>query len=113
VPIITVSHKGSATEAPLETLRRELPAIVSRTLDCPEEPFDRNLRPGDVNLRFLPALPDQESLDYLVEIRTTWTQSRRENLKERSGQIRAALEKLGLERFGVWIELLEAAWSQA
>jgi hypothetical protein len=112
VPIVTVSHKGSADEAVLETLRHELPAIVSRALECPEEPFDGNLHPGDVNLRFLAALPDQEGLDYLVEIRTRWTQTRSENLEARSDEIRVALEKLGLERFGVWIELPQAAWSQ-
>ena len=112
MPIVTVSHKGSAAEAVLETLRRELPAIVSRALECPEEPFDGNLRPGDVNLRFVAALPDQEGLDYLLEIRTRWTQSRRDNLEARSDEIRDALEQLGLERFGVWIELPQAAWSQ-
>jgi hypothetical protein len=113
MPIVTVSHKGSAAEAVLETLRRELPAIVSRALDCPEEPFDHELRPGDLNLRFLPALPDQEGLDYLIEIRTRWTQSRREDSAARSDEIRSALQGLGLQRFGVWIELLQAAWSQA
>jgi hypothetical protein len=113
MPIITVSHKGSAAEAVLETLRFELPEIASRALDCPEEPFDGNLRPGDVNLRFLPALPAQESLDYVIEIRTRWTQSRSENLEERSDEIRGGLKSLGLKRFGVWIELPQAAWSQA
>jgi hypothetical protein len=113
VPIITVSHKGSAAEAVLETLRRELPALVSDLLDCPEEPYDGHLRPGDVNLRFVAALPPDEDLDYLVEIRTRWTQSRSENLQERSEQIRAALERIGLDRFGVWIELPQGAWSQA
>jgi hypothetical protein len=113
MPIITLSHKASAAEAVLETLRRKLPTIASKALDCPEEPFDGDLRPGDVNLRFLAALPAQESLDYLVEIRTRWTQSRSENLEERSDEISGELRKLGLERFGVWIELLQAAWSQA
>jgi hypothetical protein len=112
MPIVTVSHKRTASEALLETLRRELPAIVSRALDCPEEPFDGNLRPGDVNIRFLPALPAQESLEYLFEVRTRWTQSRSENLEARSDEVRGALKKLGLERFGVWIELPPAAWSQ-
>jgi hypothetical protein len=113
VPIVTVSHKRSAAEAVLETLRQELPAIVSEALACPEEPFDGELRPGDVNLRFVPALPVEEGLDYVLEIRTRWTKSRGENVKARSDEIRDALENLGLERFGVWIELPQAAWSQA
>ncbi len=112
MPIITVSHKDAATEAVLETLRRELPAIVSRALACPEEPYDGDLRPGDANLRFLAALPVEERLDFLVEIRTKWTRSRSANLQERSDDIRGALERLGLAGFGVWIELPHAAWSQ-
>ena len=113
MPIVTVSHKGSAAEAVLETLRRELPAIVSEALDCPEEPYNGHLLPGDVNLRFVAALPPSEALDYLVDIRTRWTQSRSENLDERSARVREALGRLDLERFGVWIELPPAAWSQA
>jgi hypothetical protein len=113
LPIITVSHKGSASEAVLETLRRELPAIVSEAVDCPEEPYDGSLRPGDINLRFIAALAPDEGLDYVVEIRTKWTQSRSENLQERTDQVRVALEKLNLERFGVWIELPQAGWAQA
>jgi hypothetical protein len=112
VPIVTVSHKNSAAEAMLETLRRELPAVVSEAVACPEEPYDGHLRPGDINLRFLAALPLDEGLDYLIEIRTRWTQSRSENLQERSDGVRAALEGVGLQRFGVWIELPKAAWSQ-
>lgn len=112
MPIVTVSHKTSAAASVLDDLRRELPEIVSRALACPEEPYDRHLRPGDVNLRFVAALAPDEGLNYLIEVRTLWTQSRSENLQERSDQIRAALAKLGLERFGVWIELPPAAWSQ-
>jgi hypothetical protein len=113
MPIITVSHKDSAPQPMLEALRRELPAIVSEAIDCPEEPYDGRLRPGDVNLRFVAALPPDEGLDYLVEIRTRWTQSRSENLQERTDRVQIALEKLDLERFGVWIELPQAGWAQA
>ena len=113
MPIVTVSHKRSATASVLEDLGRELPEIVSRALDCPEEPYDGHLREGDVNLRFVAALPPEEGLDYLIEVRTRWTRSRSENLQERSEQIRAALVSLGLESFGVWIEIPPAAWSQA
>jgi hypothetical protein len=113
MPIITVSHKDSAPQPMLETLRRELPTIVSEAIDCPEEPYNGRLRAGDVNLRFVAALRPDEGLDYLVEIRTRWTQSRSESLKERTDRVRIALEKLDLERFGVWIELPQAGWAQA
>jgi hypothetical protein len=113
VPIISVSHKQSAPPELLELLARELPEIVSQALACPEEPYERELGPGDVNLRFSPVLADREGLDYLLEIRTSWTESRKANLQERSDRIAHALEALGLVRFGVWIEIPEAAWSQA
>jgi hypothetical protein len=113
MPIVTVSHKKSARTSVLEDLRRELPRMVSQALDCPEEPYDGHLRRGDVNLRFVAALPREEGLDYLVEVRTRWTQSRSENLQERSDQVRVALANLGLESFGVWIEMPLAAWAQA
>ena len=113
MPIISVSHKRSAPADLLELLARELPEIVSKALDCPEEPYDRELAPGDVNLQFSPVLADGEGLDYLLEIRTSSTASRQANLQERSDRVKDALEALGLRRFGVWLEIPEAAWSQA
>jgi hypothetical protein len=58
------------------------------------------------------ALPDDEDLDYVIEIRTKRTESRAENLQQRSDRMRDALGALGLKRLGVWIEVPEAAWSQ-
>jgi hypothetical protein len=113
MPIVSVSHKRSAPPELLELLAQELPEIVSQALACAEEPYSGNLHAGDVNLRFLPALTDREGLDYLLEIRTRKTESRRSNVQQRSEQISAALETLGFAKFGVWIELSEAAWSQA
>jgi hypothetical protein len=52
-------------------------------------------------------------ITYVLEIRTRWTRERNQNLGDRTDAIRDALKKLGLERFGVWIELPPAAWSQA
>jgi hypothetical protein len=112
MPIVTVSHKTSATRSGLERLRRELPALVSDALACPEEPYDGELRPGDVNLRFVAALPPDEGLDYLVEVRTKWTKSRDEDLQVRSDRLATALTSLGVERLGVWVELTAGAWSQ-
>jgi hypothetical protein len=113
MPIVTVSHKVSATTSDLDQLQQKLPALVSEALACPEEPYDGCLRSGDLNLRFLAALRSDEDLDYLVEVRTKWTPSRSEDLQERSDRIAAALAGLGLQRLGVWIELAAGAWSQA
>ena len=76
MPIVTVSHKVSATTSDLDQLQQKLPVLVSEALACPEEPYDGCLRSGDLNLRFLAALPSDEDLDYLVEVRTKWTPSR-------------------------------------
>jgi hypothetical protein len=113
MPIVVISHKAEASAESLERLRAELPVLVSRALDCPEEPYDGNLEPGDIVLRSLAALPREERLDYLIEIRTRWTESRSENLQERSDELREAVAAFGFTGFGVWIELVDGAWAQA
>ena len=112
MPIITVSHKETAPTELLNRLRQRLPDIVSRAVACDEEPYDGRLRPGDVNMRLLSALPDDEALDVLIEVRTKWHESRSDDLQERSDSIKSALGELGLKDFGVWVELVRAAWSQ-
>ena len=112
MPIVTVSYKASAPETQLDTLRTALPEIVSRALECDEEPYDGRLKPGDVNLKFAPVLAAGEALDYLIEVTTRWTRSRSDNLQARSDRIEAALAERGLTNFGVWLELPPAVWSQ-
>jgi hypothetical protein len=112
MPIVTVSHKDAAPADILAGLRLSLPTIVSEALACEEEPYDGRLKRGDVNMKFLPALSADEALDYLVEIRTTWTDSRSANLAQRVARVRADLGELGLQNFGVWIETPQAAWAQ-
>src|SRR3954467_10766920 len=104
MPIVTVSHKDSAPSEILRRLRARLPAIVSEAVACEEEPYDGSLQPGDVNMRFLPVLSAAEALDYLLEIRTRWTESRGSDLEERVARIRRDLSELGVENFGVWLE---------
>ena len=89
-----------------------MPEIVSRALECDEEPYDGRLKPGDVNLKFAPVLPAGEALDYPIEVTTSWTKSRGDNLQARSDRIEAALGELGLTNFGVWLELPPEGWSQ-
>jgi hypothetical protein len=85
---------------------------VSEAVACAEQPYDGRVKRGDINLRFMPALGTDEALDYLVEIRTTWTESRSADVDERAARVRRELTKWGLEDFGVWIELLRAGWDQ-
>jgi hypothetical protein len=112
MPIVTINHKEAAPLAELEKLRQDLPEIVSRAVECPEEPFDGTLKPGDINLLAVASLAPTEALDYVVEIRTRETDSRIANLQERAGAISSALAALELHNFGVWIELHRAAWAQ-
>jgi hypothetical protein len=112
MPIITINHKETASVPELEKLRQALPAIVSRAVECPEEPYDGVLKPGDINVIVTPSLALAEPLDYLIEIRTRRTESRSANLQERSDAVSSALGALGLRNFGVWLQLQEAAWAQ-
>lgn len=112
MPLVNVSHKPKYSKEVLLKLSEHLPGIVSEAVDCPEEPFDGPLQPGDIIIRFLPALAPDEALDWLIEVRTKWTKSRDENLRERSENIKSALVEVGLKKFGVWIEIPRAAWSQ-
>ena len=112
MPIVTINHKEAAALTELGKLREALPEIVSRAVDCPEEPYDGALRPGDINMIVTASLAPSEPLDYVIEIRTRRTDSRGANLQERSEAISSALGALGLRNFGVWLQLQEAAWAQ-
>src|SRR6059058_5224955 len=96
MPIVTVSHKEAASLTELGELRRALPEIVSRAVECPEEPYDGELKRGDINMIVSASLAPSERLDYVIDIRTRRTDSRSGNLQERSEAIRSALEALGL-----------------
>lgn len=112
MPIVTINHKESAPNSELERLRKALPEIVSRAVECPEEPYDGVLKPGDINTTLTASLLPTEALDYVIEIQTGRTDSRSSNLKERSEAISSAIQALGLHDVGVWLQLQEAAWSQ-
>jgi hypothetical protein len=112
MPIVTINHKEAAPLEELQKLRQGLPEIVSRAVECPEEPYDGTLKAGDINLLTTSSLAASEALDYVIEIKTRETDSRTANLQERAYAIRSALEGLGLRNFGVWLELHRAGWAQ-
>lgn len=112
MPIIAIHHKAAAPLPELGKLRQELPDIVSRAVGCAEEPYDGNLKPGDINILATASLAATEDLDYMIEINTRTTRSRLANLQERADAISTELETLGLSNFGVWLELSQAAWGQ-
>ena len=112
MPLVTVSHKPGYSQHLLDAMRRELPDIVSRALACDEEPYDGSLGRGDVVVRSSPDLAPDDVLDMVVEIQTTYYESRAGDLPERAADVRRGLEKLGLANFGVWVALPAASWSQ-
>lgn len=114
MPLVEVTYSPTVPEAQLRELGSVLPHLVSLAVECPEEPYDGDLQPGDVEIRFRQLSPlDRSGLPVVIEIRSKWTTSREADREERVDalheEIRAAT---GLVSFGVYLSLPVAAWSQ-
>lgn len=114
MPIVDVTHAPSIDEDCLHRLAQELPHAVSLAVSCPEEPYDRNLQPGDVVVRFHAQGPfDSGGLDVLVEVRSKWFESRAANRQARCDQLcDAVVGTVGTNSVGVYLTLPIAAWQQ-
>ena len=114
MPIIDITHGSHVAEEQLLRLARTLPHAVSLAVECPEEPYDGALQPGDVEIRFRSSGPyDVTGLDVVVEVRSKWFASRAETRQERCDQLRDAIaEAAGTRSVGVYLSLPVAAWSQ-
>lgn len=115
VPIIDVTHSPRVREDRLHRLAEALPDAVSLAVECPEEPYDHELQPGDVEIRFhRRGSHDVGGLDVVVEVRSKWFASRAENRQERCDLLRdAVVAAAGTPRVGVHLSLPVAAWSQS
>ena len=114
MPIVEVTVGPRVDENMIIRLREVLPELVSVAVECPEEPYDGRLKPGDVEIRFRQVGPsDVSGLDVLIEVRSKWFASRADNMQERTDELCSAvadsLEGLAL---GVFLSLPVAAWSQ-
>jgi hypothetical protein len=114
MPIVDVSHASEVEEVRLTRLLQTLPHAVSLAVECPEEPYDGELKPGDVEIRLRPRGPhDVSGLDIVVEVRSKWFESRARNRQQRCDQLRDVLvEAAGTRSVGVYLSLPVAAWSQ-
>jgi hypothetical protein len=114
MPIVDVTYAPQVPEERLWSLAQALPHAVSLAVKCPEEPYDQQLQPGDVEIRFQRRGPhDVSSLDVVVEVRSKWFASRAENRQHRSDQLcDAIVEAIGTRSVGVYLSLPVAAWSQ-
>ncbi|MGW1839714.1 hypothetical protein [Streptomyces sp. BBFR2] len=114
MPLVEITYAPRVDGATLRQLGSVLPHLVSVAVECPEEPYDGDLRPGDVELRFRPLGPyDRSGLDVVIEVRSKWFGSRAANRQERADllydEVTAAT---GLREVGVYLSLPVAAWSQ-
>lgn len=114
MPIVDVAHQPWVTPDQLEALARALPHAVSVAVECPEEPYDAELRPGDVELRFHQrSAHDSPDLDLLIEVRSKWFASRAGDANHRCARLRdAILDAVGPLSVGVYLSLPVAGWAQ-
>ena len=115
MPIVEVTYSPSVEQGQLHRLLDALPHAVSLAVECPEEPYDGDLRPGDVEIRSR-ALGehDRSGLDFVIEVRSKWTDSRARNRQDRCDRLCASLvEAAGTRSLGVYLSLPLAAWAQA
>ena len=108
MPIVDVTYRAGMPEERLLQLSRTLPHAVSLAVECPEEPYDQQLRPGDVEVRFRPRGPhDPDGLEIVVEVRSKWFASRAETRQERCDQTRGdvIVEAVGTRSVGVYLSL--------
>ncbi|KOV80664.1 hypothetical protein ADL03_32260 [Nocardia sp. NRRL S-836] len=115
VPLVEITYAPHIPHALLKDLAATLPHAVSLAVECPEEPYDGNLRPGDVELRFRPRGPfDSTGMDLVVEVRSKWFESRAANRQDRADGLCAAVaDATGLLDVGVYLSLPVAAWAQS
>ncbi|MEV7792781.1 hypothetical protein [Streptomyces sp. NPDC087512] len=114
MPLVEITYAPHVPETTLRELGAVLPHLVSLAVECPEEPYDGDLRPGDVELRFRPLGPlDRGGLDVVIEVRSKWYESRAADRQDRVDRLHESLRAgTALRDFGVYLSLPVAAWSQ-
>jgi hypothetical protein len=114
MPLIDVSFVPLVPDATLRALAELLPDIVSRAVECPEEPYVPPLQPGDVEIRFRERGPlDVVGLPVVIEVHSKWFESRARDRQERADRIHAEVAaQTELTDFGVYLRLPVAAWAQ-
>jgi len=114
MPIVEDTHSAQLPGSTLQRLAEVLPHAVSLAVECPEEPYDGVLQPGDVDVRFRPRGPhDFGGLDVVVEVRSKWTASRADTRQERCDRLCDAVKgAAGTADVGVYLSLPVAGWAQ-
>ncbi|MBR7836263.1 hypothetical protein KDL01_23500 [Actinospica durhamensis] len=115
MPLVEVTYAPTVSEETLTKLADALAHRVSIAVQCTEEPYDGDLQPGDVEIRFRRLGPlDRSGLDVVIEVRSKWFESRARNRQERVDRLhRDVAAATGLENFGIYLALPIAAWAQS
>lgn len=115
MPLVDVTYRPDIPELALYELARCLPDAVSRAVECPEEPYDHPLSPGDVEVRFRPLGPyDLSGLDVVVEVRSKYFASRAADRQRRCDYLHELLADTVADRgLGVCLSLPTTAWAQS
>ena len=114
MPIIDVTYDDTVDEPLVRRLGQLLPDVVSKAVDCPEDPWIGPPDDGDIEIRFRSkGVFDVGGLNVVVEVRTRLFDSRLDDKQRRADLIRDRVSSLGLGKVGVWLILAEGAWSQA
>lgn len=114
MPLVEVTFRPGTPPEVLKALAAKLPHEVSLAVASADEPYDGDLRPGDVEVRFreLGTL-DVSEMDIVVEIRSKWAADRESTAQDRVDALCARLKELsGIARIGVYMTMPPAAWAQ-
>ncbi|MUL84736.1 MULTISPECIES: hypothetical protein [unclassified Mycolicibacterium] len=115
MPLIDVTCGPRITDDTRARLSAVLPEGVSAAVECEDEPYDGNLQPGDVLVRFhYVGRYDRFDIDVLIEVKSKWFGDRAEDRQQRVDAIRDAAQDAapGL-LIGVYLTLPIAAWAQS
>ena len=113
VPLVDVTYNDQVDNAQLLRLGELLSEVVPQAVDCLDEPFTGPLAPGDLELRFHPkSTLDVGDLNLVIEVRTKRFESRLHDAQRRADTIRDRLATLSVGPVGVWLMLIDGAWSQ-
>lgn len=114
MPLIEVTYASHVPESTLRELGAQLPHLVSVAVECPEEPYDGDLQPGDVELWFRQLGPwDRSGMDAVIQVRSKFFESRAADRQQRVDLLHSSIEKAtALQNFGVYLSLPVAAWAQ-
>lgn len=114
MPLVEVTYKPELPDTVLRELGEWLPHLVSLAVECPEEPYDGDLQPGDVEIRFRELGKfDRSGMDVVIEVRSKYFASRAENRQERCERLLADVEKFVDANIGVYLSLPVAGWAQS